>query len=113
MVTAVNSDPLDNPTRMASASRCGVYAAQELLPILSVPNLSQMHAQNVVWSTPRKNASEQSADLRKAEIFINNRGFEGDDGGKAGGGSGGAPTPFCCFELYRCDAGAACPCAPS
>ncbi|KAI8467836.1 MAG: hypothetical protein J3K34DRAFT_523389 [Monoraphidium minutum] len=58
-VTAVTYAPLDNPTRMA-----------------------------VVWATPRKDAERQSSDLRKAEIFINNR-------GAAGGGGG---EPFCCFE---------------
>lgn len=51
--------------------------------------------QSVTWSTPRKDAREQSSDLRKAEIFINNRG-----GGDAGAGGG----RFCCFEVYRCAA---------
>jgi hypothetical protein len=56
--------------------------------------------QAVVWSTPRKDASQQSADLRKAEVFINNRGSSGFDG-DGGGNQGGGASPFCCFELYR------------
>lgn len=37
----------------------------------------------VVWATPRRDASEQSEDLRKAELFINNRRMEGMEGGGA------------------------------
>jgi len=70
-VQSVNYDPLDNPTRL-----------------------------NVVWSTPRKrNMSDpldqrdpQQSDLRKAEIFINNRDAE------RASGSGKA---WCGSELYR------------
>ena len=53
-----------------------------------------------MWSTPRKDASEQSSDLRKAEIFINNRGSSGGGSPDSSGGSGGRGT-FCCFEQYR------------
>jgi len=55
------------------------------------PPLSSHH-QNVIWSTPRKDNSQQSSDLRKAEIFINNR---------SGSASGDDAGSFCCFELYR------------
>jgi hypothetical protein len=75
-VQSVSYSPADNPTRL-----------------------------NVVWSTPRKDAAEQSRDLRKAEIFINNRGGSSSggsssEGGGSSGGSGGQQS-FCCFELYR------------
>jgi hypothetical protein len=44
-----------------------------------------------VWSTPRRNASEQTDDLRKAELFINNRLGEEDE----------ADGTFTCMELWR------------
>jgi hypothetical protein len=114
-VRGVDYAPLDNPTRMVwgrgweialDCSRSRSPRARRrpvgLWPEQGVA-FSQLAAaaplpqrQSIVWATPRKDASEQSVDLRKAEIFINNRGITQSEA-KGGGGA----APFCCFELYR------------
>ncbi|KAF5828958.1 hypothetical protein DUNSADRAFT_16755 [Dunaliella salina] len=73
-VQSVNYEPLDNPTRL-----------------------------NVVWTTPRRSGSSdpldqrnpQQSDLRKAEIFINNREAEPESGQPS------SPKAWCGSELYR------------
>jgi hypothetical protein len=83
-VQSVEYDPADNPTRAA-----------------------------VVYATPRKDTSVISRDLRKAELFINNRasssacggstGSAAGPGSEAGGGGGAAGGEGCLLvlELYR------------
>jgi hypothetical protein len=67
--------------------------------------------QSLVYGTPRKDTAEIREDLRKAELFINNRGSCSQPGtGSAGDSDSMAATSssssesagsFTCFELFR------------